>query len=175
MKKVFLISLSLFLAATSMAPMQGKSSMENASQTQQRLVKVHGRVTDTSGEPVIGAAVMVKGSTIGAITDINGNYILNNVPSGSLIEISYVGMGAEEYSVTNQPEQVLDVELSASSLDDAVVVAFGTQKKSSMVSSIESISPKELKVPSSNLTTALAGRVSGLIAYQRSGEPGLMM
>jgi len=172
MKKVFLISLSLFLAATSMAPMQGKSSMENASQTQQRLVKVHGRVTDTSGEPVIGAAVMVKGSTIGAITDINGNYILNNVPSGSLIEISYVGMGAEEYSVTNQPEQVLDVELSASSLDDAVVVAFGTQKKSSMVSSIESISPKELKVPSSNLTTALAGRVSGLIAYQRSGEPG---
>lgn len=64
------------------------------------------------------------------------------------------------------------LEEDSKALDEVVVVAFGTQKKESMISSIETIKPAELKVPSSNLTTALAGRMSGVIAYQRSGEPG---
>src|SRR5690606_26747105 len=71
-------------------------------------------------------------------------------------------------------EYQIDVVLIpvSSDLEEVTVVAFGTQKKSSMVSAIETVSPKELKVPSSNLTTALAGRIAGVIAYQRSGEPG---
>lgn len=64
------------------------------------------------------------------------------------------------------------LEEDSKALDEVVVVAFGTQRKESMISSIETIKPAELKVPSSNLTTALAGRMSGVIAYQRSGEPG---
>ena len=141
-------------------------------QTRKQYVNVRGTVRDTDGEPVIGAAVMVKGTTIGAVTDIDGKYILSNVPANSIIEVSYVGMGEVEHTLTAEKEQVFDVELAVSTIDDAVVVAFGTQRKESMVSSVETIAPKELKVPSSNLTTALAGRVSGVIAYQRTGEPG---
>ena len=141
-------------------------------QTRKQYVNVRGTVRDTDGEPVIGAAVMVKGTTIGAVTDIDGKYILSNVPANSIIEVSYVGMGEVEHTLTAEKEQVFDVELAVSTIDDAVVVAFGTQRKESMVSSVETIAPKELKVPSSNLTTALAGRVSGIIAYQRTGEPG---
>src|SRR5690606_1314449 len=72
-------------------------------------------------------------------------------------------------------KEIIDVVLSISSsqLDDVVVVAFGEQKKQELVGAVTTINPSELKVPSSNLTTAFAGRLAGVIAYQRSGEPGL--
>ena len=107
---------------------------------------VTGQVTAAnSEEPIIGASVVVRGD-IGYITQ----YV--KVPKNNKVSV------------------VLEEDSKA--LDEVVVVAFGTQKKESMISSIETIKPAELKVPSSNLTTALAGRMSGVIAYQRSGEPG---
>lgn len=80
-------------------------------------------------------------------------------------------MKPQEITVGNAARQTINVKMEMDAIDEVVVVAFGTQKKESIVSSIETINPKELKVPSSNLTTALAGRMSGVIAYQRSGEP----
>lgn len=135
-------------------------------------VTVTGRVQDAEGLPIIGATVAVKGSAIGALTDIDGRYQLTNVPPGSILAVSYVGMKPQEITLGSAVRQTIDVKMEADILDEVVIVAFGTQKKESIVSSIETISPKELKIPSSNLTTALAGRMSGVIAYQRSGEPG---
>lgn len=136
-------------------------------------VEVRGFVSDTTGAPLTGVSVTAKGvSNLGTSTDINGRYILGNLNPNSILIFSMVGYESQEIKIGSR--QVIDVVLSASSsaLDDVVVVAFGKQKKQEVVGAVTSISPSELKVPSSNLTTALAGRLAGVIAYQRSGEPG---
>src|SRR5690606_34257966 len=109
--------------------------------------------------------------TIGTTTDLNGKYFLE-VPDGATVVFSLVGFEKQEIPVNGS--ELIDVSLTeaTSMLDDVVVVAFGTQKKQDVIGAVTSINPSELKVPSSNLTTALAGRLAGVIAYQRSGEPG---
>ncbi|GHT02590.1 SusC/RagA family TonB-linked outer membrane protein [Bacteroidia bacterium] len=133
--------------------------------------RVQGTVVDTKGEVVIGASVVVDKTTRGTVTDIDGKFSIT-AGSNESLKITYIGYKENIVLVGNQTELVIVLEENQEMLDEVVVVAFGTQKKESMISSIETVNPKELKVPSSNLTTALAGRVSGLIAYQRSGEPG---
>lgn len=133
---------------------------------------VKGVVKDELGEPLPAVTVVVKGTTNGVTTDLDGEYTLSNVPAGSTLVFSFLGMQTQEIVVRNQKRIDVEMKEDAVSIDEVVVVAFGTQKKESMVSSIQTVKPAALKVPSSNLTTALAGRMSGLIAYQRSGEPG---
>ena len=133
---------------------------------------VQGIVVDTSGTPLAGVTVSVKNRTsIATGTDINGRYVLQ-VPEGAVLVFTMVGYQTHEVNVGNQKEIDVVLEMSASLLDDVVVVGFGTQKKREVVGSVTSVSPGDLKVPSSNLTTALAGQAAGIIAYQRSGEPG---
>ncbi|MBC7886469.1 MAG: TonB-dependent receptor [Ferruginibacter sp.] len=107
----------------------------------------------------------------GTQTNAEGIYKIK-VPANGILVFSMVGYEAREIQVNG--EAVINVELTPldNKLNDVTVVAYGTQKKSSMVSSIETINPRELKIPSSNLTTALGGRLAGVISYQRSGEPG---
>ncbi|WP_343703820.1 TonB-dependent receptor [Chitinophaga sp.] len=136
--------------------------------------EVRGQVTDSTGAAMPGVTILVKGSpNIGTTTDINGRYILE-VPDNTLVLVfSMIGYTPREIPLNGR--SVINVELSPSSnqLGETVVVAFGKQKKESVIGSITTINPGELKVPSSNLTTALAGRLAGVIAYQRSGEPGM--
>jgi len=135
--------------------------------------EIRGGVVDTSGTPLPGVSVTVKGYTsVGTTTDMNGRYILDVPEGGEILTFSMVGFESQEIVIGNQ--SVIDVRLVevAGQLDEAVVVAFGKQKRTDLIGSVTSINPSELKVPSSNLTTALAGRLAGVIAYQRSGEPG---
>lgn len=137
-------------------------------------IEVRGTVVDTSGNALAGVSIMVKGQTLkGTTTDLNGKFILDKLDAGVVLMFSMIGYSTQEIKVANS--RVVDVEMvpSSSQLDDVVVVAFGQQKKQDVIGAVTSISPSELKVPSSNLTTALAGRLAGVIAYQRSGEPGL--
>ncbi|WP_285054437.1 SusC/RagA family TonB-linked outer membrane protein [Pedobacter ginsengisoli] len=134
--------------------------------------EVRGLVSDSAGA-LPGVSVLVKDkSNIGTTTDINGRYFLEVPDENSVLVFKMVGFETQE--VTVGAKSVINVVLKPAQnmLDEAVVVAFGKQKKESVIGSITTINPKELKVPSSNLTTALAGRVAGMIAYQRSGEPG---
>jgi TonB-linked SusC/RagA family outer membrane protein len=134
---------------------------------------VSGVVRDSSGAALPGVSITVKGKdNIGTTTDLNGGYFLE-IPEGATLVFSMVGFTAQEVRPP-LAQTSIDIRLLASTnkLEEAVVVAFGKQKKTDVVGSVTSINPQELKVPSSNLTTALAGRVAGLIAYQRSGEPG---
>ncbi len=134
--------------------------------------EVRGTVTDTAGNVLSGVSVVVKGqSTVGTTTDLNGKYFLN-IPAGSTLIYSLVGYASQEVKVNDREVINITLEASTSQLEDVVVVAFGTQRKKDVIGAITSINPSELKVPSSNLTTALAGRLAGVIAYQRSGEPG---
>lgn len=136
-------------------------------------LRVTGLVTDANNSPVAGASVILKGnSSVAASIDANGRYLIS-VPSGqSILVFSSVGFESKEVAV--EGKQVIDVTLnpSASTLDDVVIVAYGKQKKQDLIGAVTSVTPSSLKVPSSNLTTALAGRIAGIIAYQRSGEPG---
>jgi len=134
--------------------------------------EIRGLVTDSIG-PMPGVSVSVKDRTnIGTSTDINGRYILEVPDENVILVFRMVGFETQEIAVKGRTVINVTIKSAANQLDEAVVVAFGTQKKESVIGSITTINPKELKVPSSNLTTALAGRVAGMIAYQRGGEPG---
>ncbi|MDN5204258.1 TonB-dependent receptor [Fulvivirgaceae bacterium BMA10] len=133
---------------------------------------ISGQVTDENGEGLPGVNVKIKDYDIGVITNIDGSYKLNVPDDASVLIFSYVGYIAEEVEIGTQ--SVINVALypNIEELDEIVVVGFGTQKKEAVVGAMTSVKPAELKIPSSNLTTALAGRVSGVISYQTSGEPG---
>ena len=133
---------------------------------------IHGFVTDTAGLHLQGVSVLVKGTKLGTSTDINGGYLLAKVPSDAVLIFTMMGYQSVEVPVDGRSEIDVKLASSTSELEETVVVAFGTQKKKEMVGSVTSINVGDLKVPTSNLTTALAGRAAGLIAFQRSGEPG---
>ena len=135
-------------------------------------IQVTGLVTDSSGAPLPGVTVFVKNNkSIGTTTDLHGRYILE-VPDNATLVYSMLGFTQQERPVAGHSEINVHLMPATTTLGEAVVVAFGQQKKEDVVGAVTSINPDELKVPSSNLTTALAGRLSGVIAYQRSGEPG---
>ena len=137
----------------------------------QERVSVSGVITDVSSAPLDGVTVRVKETpAIVTSSDANGRFSLN-VPPGSTLVFTLIGFVAVEHAASQEPIQVV-LEQDVSELEGVVVVAYGTQKKKEVVGAVTSINPSELKVPSSNLTTALAGRLAGVIAYQRSGEPG---
>ena len=134
--------------------------------------EVRGAVTDSAGSPMPGVSVFVKTQpTIGTTTDLNGKYILS-VPEDIILVFTMVGFDNQEIPVKGKEVINISMKRASNSLNDVVVVAYGKQKKRDIIGSVTTISPEELKVPSSNLTTALAGRLAGVIAYQTTGEPG---
>ena len=132
---------------------------------------IKGTVTDESGMTLPGVNIIIKGTQSGTQTDFDGNFVIA-ANEGDILTFSFIGMQTQEVTVGKEKVITLVLKVDAEALEEVVVVSFGKQKKESVVASITTIKPSELKVPSSNLTTALAGRVSGLISYQRSGEPG---
>lgn len=147
--------------------------IETPNSAQQKATPIIGVVTDSkTSEPVIGATVMIKGSQTGVITDADGKF---EIPAskGDVLLIQFIGYTSKEIKVSNQKIVTVTLAEDAQQLDEVVVTAFGTgQKKESVTGSIQSIRPGDLVVPASNLSTTFAGRLSGVVAYQRSGEPG---
>ncbi|MGC3978482.1 MAG: TonB-dependent receptor [Paludibacteraceae bacterium] len=135
---------------------------------------VKGKVIDSNGEPLIGVTITLKDtvSTRGALTDGNGNFLITKVPKGSMLTFTYIGYVKTEKKYEGQDELVAILLEDVKSLNEVEIVAFGTQKKGSVVGAITTIAPAELKVASSNLTSSFAGRMAGIISYQQSGEPG---
>ncbi len=133
--------------------------------------RIKGTITDEKGQPLPGVSVTIEGTTKGVITDVDGNYTIDADTKSTLV-FSFVGYITQAVKVDDK--KIINIELAEKNqeLEDVTVVAFAKQKKNSVMASITTVKPSELKVPSSNLTTALAGRMSGIIAYQRSGEPG---
>jgi TonB-linked SusC/RagA family outer membrane protein len=134
---------------------------------------IKGKVLDSDGNAIPGVTVLVVGTTTGTSTDLDGDYVLSNVKIGSTLRFSFIGYVSQEFTVEAGKPAINVIMLEETSmLDEVTVVAFGTQKKESVVSSISTVNIGDIKVPSSNLTTAFAGRIAGLISYQTSGEPG---
>ena len=136
---------------------------------QEKLV-AKGRVLDTENEYLPGVIVRI-GDVARGTTNGEGYFQISDVTVGTRLTFSYLGMKAQTIEFKGV-EMVVVLENEGKELEGVTVVAFGTQKKESVVSSITTIQPSQLKVPSSNLTTAFAGQMAGMIAFQSSGEPG---
>lgn len=135
-------------------------------------VQIRGRVVEAgTNEPLPGVVIVVENSTRRVTTDIDGTFELRASPSEKLV-FSLLGMDTQTIEVKDKTYIEVVMNSATSELEEVTVVAFGKQKKESVIGSVTAVSPKELKVPTSNLTTALAGKMAGVIAYQRSGEPG---
>ncbi len=140
----------------------------------QQKLPVIGTVTDTSGAPLPGVTVMVTGTKTGTATDVNGKFVLDVSP-GALLAFKFVGYRGDSVRVTAQNRVLSIVMRSAETmLSDFVVTAFGKKQiKESVVGSVSTIKPGDLRTAGSNLTNALAGQVAGVIGFQQSGQPGL--
>lgn len=137
----------------------------------QQQKEVKGVIFDEMNSPVAGATITVKNSTRGCITDIDGKFTIS-VAEGDELLVNFLGYQTAVVKVNSEIFYNVHLQLKVDELEEVTVVAFAKQKKESVISSVATVKPAELKVPSSNLTTALAGRMAGLIAYQTSGEPG---
>ncbi|KAA3438801.1 SusC/RagA family TonB-linked outer membrane protein [Rufibacter hautae] len=134
--------------------------------------QVKGKVTDKTGSPLIGASVSVKGTAIGATTDINGNYAINAPTESGALVVSYIGYLSKEIAIGGKSSIDIVLDEDQTKVDEVVVVAYGTQRKISNVGAQASVSVKELDQPVANISTMLAGRVAGVTGVQRSGQPG---
>lgn len=140
---------------------------------QQNSVKVTGTVVDTNGEPVIGANVMVDGSTIGTITDINGKFTLNVPKDGVKLRISFIGYKEQIVAAKKSISLHIVMEDDAQQLGEVQVVAYGVQKKVSITGAISSMKGDDLlKTPAGSLSNILSGQITGISSVQYSGEPG---
>ena len=133
---------------------------------------IKGIVTDDNGEPIIGANISVKGSTIGTVTDINGQFSLN-VPGNASILISYIGYLPQEVRVGNNRDFSFVLKEDTKVLDEVVVIGYGTTSSKKMVSAVTAVKGEKLQdLPFPNVASTLQGRASGVIVQNQGGEPG---
>ena len=134
-------------------------------------VQVQGRVLDELGEGVIGAGVVIQGTTTGTVTDLDGNFTLS-VPQGATLEFSCVGYATMQVQVTG-PNLVVTMEPDSRLIDESVVVAYGQQKKVTITGAVTAVGGDDLlKSPVANVANALQGNLPGVSAVQASGMPG---
>lgn len=134
---------------------------------------ISGVINDASGQPLPGVTVLVKGTINGTITDFDGNYTIPNVPVGSTLVFSFVGMRTQEFLVGNQSRIDVVLEQDAIGIEEVVAIGYGTQKKANLTGAVGNVQMDDLESrPLTNASLALQGTVSGVYALQNSGKPG---
>ena len=178
LKRVKSVSMLLFLMAASTGSMNAVSApaMASSNAIEQQTGICKGIVKDATGETVIGASVVVKGTTNGSITGIDGDFTLSGVPKGSTLVISFVGYVTQEIKFNGQ---ALDIVLKEDSktLDEVVVVGYGVQKKVNLTGSVTAVGPEELTThANTNLLATVQGQVPGVTIISRPGsDPAINM
>ena len=136
---------------------------------------VSGTVIDQTGEPIVGASVLVKGTTIGVATDVDGNYSLTKVPDNAILEFRYIGYVSQDIKVDGRSEINVTMKEDVAMLDEVVVVGYGVQKKSDVTGAMTTLSAKDLQTrPVSNAFEALQGKAAGvdITTNERPGTIG---
>ena len=134
---------------------------------------ISGRIVDEKGEPIIGASVMVQGSSLGTITNVDGRYTLANVPENSTVTISYIGYTTVNYAATSRNLSQVVLREDSKTLEEVVVVGYGTQKKVNLTGAVAIVSGDELTTRSAaNLSQLLQGSVPNMNVNFSSGRPG---
>lgn len=144
-----------------------------STEQQQNKRKISGGVTDIKGEPLIGVNVTVDGDANGSITNMDGLYEIFVTKKSVVLKFTYIGFKTSEIR-TNASTNIYDVTLEeqVNELEETVIVGYGTQRKISNIGAQSSMKMEDIKTPSASLTTTLAGRLAGVVAVQRTGEPG---
>ena len=170
--KRILFSTMIASALLTGVPQSGRAETGEV-QTAMQAATVKGLVVDANGEPIIGASVLLKGTTNGTITDIDGNFTLQGVKAGTLV-ISYIGYKTQEVVVSGNASLKVVLTEDSEVLDEVVVVGYGTQKKATMTGSVTVVSDKmlESKGTISSPVQALQGQVPGVIITRSSSAPG---
>ena len=157
--------------ALCLSPGYAQTPATNPSTTAQR--PLSGRVTTTTGEALPGVTIVQKGTTQGTTTDINGNFQLSVSDRNATLTISYIGYVTQQVPVGSQTSFTIQLKEDAQALSEVVVVGYGTQKRSTLTGAVAEVSGRDLvQSPQPNLANSLVGRTPGLIALNRSGEPG---
>lgn len=134
--------------------------------------KISGIVTDPKGDPIIGASIIIKGTTIGTASDLNGKFSLD-VTGDAVLKVTYIGYSPKEIAVNNQKEFKISLNEDSKLLNDVVVVGYGTQRKGNLTGSVSSVKSEKLTIaPIASTTNALGGQLPGLIVKQTNGQPG---
>lgn len=144
---------------------------ENTQQVKKRTIIGVVTASDIK-EPIIGASIWLKNSSIGVITDVDGKYSIVIEGVGGVLEFSYIGYKKQEIALANQEVINVVLEPDTEVLDEVVVVGYGSQKKESVVGAISTLDMRKLNVPGASISNVLAGQLSGVVAMSRSGEPG---
>ncbi|TKG89233.1 SusC/RagA family TonB-linked outer membrane protein [Puteibacter caeruleilacunae] len=148
-------------------------SKGNISEVAAENVKISGRVVDDAGESLPGVSVIVKGTTIGTVTDGDGNYTLANVPEGATLVFSFIGMATQEIPVGSATVINIKMMVDAVGLDEVVAIGYGVVKKSDLTGSVGTVKAEEISKQSvTRIDQALQGRISGVQISTTSGAPG---
>ena len=132
-----------------------------------------GKITDTNGDPLPGVTIIIKGTTHGTISDVNGMFSFPDIKPEDILQFSFIGMQSQEIRVGNQTSINVTMQVTAIGLDEVVAIGYGTQKRTTVTGSVVSSDGDEiLKTPEPNIANTLIGRLPGLITNNRSGEPG---
>jgi len=141
--------------------------------TELQQVTVSGTVTDQQMTPLAGVTVLVKGTNVGILTDATGKYSLANVPQNATLVFSFIGMQTQEILLTGQTRIDVVLKEATLGLEEVVVVGYGVQKKATVTGAIAAVETRSLvQSPQANISNSLVGRMTGLIAVQREGQPG---
>lgn len=171
-RKCVLIASAFAAVSMGNVPQVWASEFDLLEVAQQNKKQIKGKVVDATGEAVIGANVLEKGTTNGVITDIDGNFVLN-VSTGAILEISYIGYVSQTVKVTNQTSLNIVLKEDSETLDEVVVVGYGTMKKSDLTGSVSRVNQDDVKrMSTSDVVLAMQGRVAGVSVIANSGEPG---
>lgn len=151
----------------------GIGGLSAIAQTEQSKVIVKGHIVSTTGEELIGVSVLEKGTSNGTITDFDGNYSLEVSQGNATLVFSYIGFEVQEIELNNKTRLDITLREDIATLDEVIVVAYGTQKKSSVTGSISVVNSEKLKTTTSpNVNTMLQGKVPGVQVLNTSGKPG---
>lgn len=146
---------------------------ESTAMQQAQTKSISGKVLDAQGVAIPGATIVVKGTTTGTLTDVDGNFTLQNVSEDAIIQISFVGMKTSEVKVTGQKSIKVALETEALGLDEVVAIGYGTMKKRDLTGAITSVSSEDITAtPTPNPMEALQGQVAGLDITRSSGQAG---
>jgi len=175
--KVFTtISFVLILIASPTINSLGANPTASGSETLQQST-ITGKVADANGQAIPGVSVVVKGTTQGTITSVDGNFTLTNVPSNGTLQFSFVGMLSQEVAVSGQKTINVTMQDDVIGLDEVVAIGYGTQKKRDLASAVTVINTEEMsKQPVANVATALQGLAPGIqVTATRGGDPDIVI
>ena len=169
--KESVLPVTLFCSALMFSPV-GIAQVNAATNVVQQAKTVKGTVVDNMGEPVIGASVKVVGTTNGAVTDLDGNFVLTNVPKNATVEISYIGYTTQKVSVAGKSDLKVTLQEDNKALDEVVVVGYGVQRKSDVTGALAHLDSKDLTaMPVKDALEGMQGKTAG-VDITNSQRPG---